>query len=64
MQAEEGSTVEFTYTDKDGNTEHWSGEVTTAKLGEEWFRLDTGESHPRTFRYDRVVGRIHTLAYA
>jgi hypothetical protein len=64
MQVHEGERVKFTYTDVQGNTEHWEGTVTTAKEGGDWFRMATGEPHPRTFRYERVQGEIKVLAPA
>lgn len=63
MRVHKGERIEFTYTDNEGTTDHWTGKVTTAAEDKEWFRMATGEPFPRTFRYDRVEGEIHVLSH-
>lgn len=64
MRVEVGSKIEFTYTDKSGTTELWKGRVTRAEPGKEFFKVNTGDPFPRTFRYDRVEGEINVLTHA
>jgi hypothetical protein len=58
MNLETGKTVEFSYTDAEGETRAWTGEVRRVK--DDHFRLDTREG-PRSFRFDRVEGEIKVL---
>lgn len=61
MRLEEGSTVEFTYTDKSGNTQDWRGEVRSVNEEKGLFKLNTDEG-VRAFRFERIEGELRVLA--
>ncbi|MCP4662582.1 MAG: hypothetical protein GY856_44870 [bacterium] len=63
MKPEVGSTVEFTYTDKSGETRMWTGQVRRIEDAKGYFKLNTDEG-PRTFRFDSVDGEMKILPTA
>jgi len=62
MKIETGSTVEFTYTDKSGETREWKGEVRKVNEEKGYFMMKTQEAFPRTFRFENIQGEVKFLA--
>lgn len=64
MTVEAGSTVEFTYTDKSGETRVWKGQVRKVNEDKGYFMMKTQEAFPRTFRFENVQGEVKVLEVA
>lgn len=63
MRFEVGSTIEFTYTDRAGETRVWKGQVREVEDAKGYFKVKT-EMGLRTFRFENIHGEVKVLAAA